>query len=60
MVRGLAVASVAVPGLPAGADAAPATSDITFGDALDPVENIAGGTGGQVAVGAAPAGTAIV
>ena len=57
MVRGPAVASLAVPALPAGADAPLVTTDTTFGDALDTVENI---VGGQLAVGAALVGTAIV
>ena len=64
MLRGLAVASLAVATLLAGAEAAQATSDTTFGDPLDTMENIVGGTGGQLAtalgVGTAVVGTAIV
>ena len=44
--------------------AAPTTGDTTFGDRLDTVENIVGGTGdgvaAELAVGGAVAGTAIV
>ena len=64
MLRGLAVASLAGAILLAGADAALATSDTTFGDPLDTMENIVVGAGGQLAtalgVGAAVVGTAIV
>ncbi len=60
MLRGLAVASLAAAVLLAGADAAPAMSDTTFAVPLDTVENIVGGTGGRLAVGAALAGTTIV
>ena len=64
MLRGLAAASLAVAALLAGADAALATSDTTFGDPLDTVEDIVGVTGGQLAaalaVGAAVVGTAVV
>ena len=64
MLRGLAVASLAVAAVLAGADAALAISNITFGDPLDTVEDIVGGPGGQLAAalaaGAALVGTAIV
>ena len=64
MLSGLAVASMAAAALLAGADAASATSDTTFGDPLDAMENIVGGTGAQLAtalaVGAALVGRAIV
>ena len=60
MLRGLAVASLAVAALLAGADAAPTKSDTTFAVALDTVENVVGGTGSRLAVGAALAGTATV
>ena len=47
----------------AGADAALATTDTTFGDPLDTVESIVGGTGGQLAaalaVGAALVGSVL-
>ena len=55
-----AVAAVAVLG---GADAALATSDTTFGTPLTTVQNIVGGTGGQLAaalaVGAALVGSVL-
>ena len=63
MLRGLAVASLAVAAVLAGADAAWATTDTTFGDPLDTVEGIVGGTGGQLAaalaVGAALVGSVL-
>ena len=63
MLRGLAVASLAAAALLAGADAAFATSDTTFGSPLDTVEDIVGGTGGQLAaalaVGAALVGSVL-
>ncbi len=63
MLRGLAVASLAVAALLAGADAALATTDTTFGDPLDTVQDIVGGTGGQLAaalaVGAALVGSVL-
>ena len=64
MLRELAAASPASAALLAGAEAVPATSDTAFGDPLGTVEDIVGGTGGQLAaalaVGAAVVGTAIV
>ena len=55
-----ALAAVTVLG---GADAAYATTDTTFGDPLDTVEGIVGGTGGQLAaalaVGAALVGSVL-
>ena len=63
MLRGLAVASLAAAALLAGADAALATTDTTFDTPLDTVENIVGGTGGQLAaalaVGAALVGSVL-
>ncbi len=65
MLRGLAVASLAVAAVLAGTDAALATSasDTTFGSPLDTVEDIVGGTGGQLAaalaVGAALVGSVL-
>ena len=59
---GLAAAVVAGAVL-AGADIAFATTDTTFGDPLDTVEGIVGGTGGQLAaalaVGAALVGSVL-
>ena len=59
---GLAAAMVAGAVL-AGADVAFATTDTTFGDPLDTVEGIVGGTGGQLAaalaVGAALVGSVL-
>ena len=58
----LALAAVLGPAL-IGADAAFATTDTTFGDPLDTVEGIVGGTGGQLAaalaVGAALVGSVL-
>ena len=58
-VRVAAVAAAAV----AGADGAFATTDTTFGDPLQTVQNIVGGTGGQLAaalaVGAALVGSVL-
>ncbi len=55
-----ALAAIAVLG---GAEAALATSDTTFGSPLDTVEDIVGGTGGQLAaalaVGAALVGSVL-
>ena len=63
MLRGLAVASLAAAALLAGADAALATTDTTFGTPLDTVQDIVGGTGGQLAaalaVGAALVGSVL-
>ncbi len=58
-VRAAAVVAVAV----AGADGAFATTDTTFGDPLQTVQDIVGGTGGQLAaalaVGAALVGSVL-
>ena len=63
MLRGLAVASLAAAALLAGMDGALASTDTTFGDPLDTVEGIVGGTGGQLAaalaVGAALVGSVL-
>ena len=63
MLRGVAVAGLAAAALLAGADAALATTDDTFGSPLDTVEGIVGGTGGQLAaalaVGAALVGSVL-
>ena len=63
MRAALGVAALAAVGVLAGADAAWATSDTTFGDPLDTVEDIVGGTGGQLAaalaVGAALVGSVL-
>ena len=57
------VAAVAAAVALAGADAALATTDTTFGDPLDTVQDIVGGTGGQLAaalaVGAALVGSVL-
>jgi len=62
-LRGVAAAGLAVAALLAGTDAALATSDTTFGTPLTTVENIVGGTGGQLAaalaVGAALVGSVL-
>ena len=62
-IRTAAVATVALAALLAGADAALATTDTTFGSPLDTVEGIVGGTGGQLAaalaVGAALIGSVL-
>ena len=66
-LRGVAVAGLGAglgaAALLAGADAALATSDTTFGTPLTTVENIVGGTGGQLAaalaVGAALVGSVL-
>ena len=62
-LRCAAVATLAAAAVLAGADAALATSDTTFGDPLDTVEGIVGGTGGQLAaalaVGAALVGSVL-
>ena len=58
-----AVAALAAVTVLGGADAALATTDTTFGNPLDTVENIVGGTGGQLAaalaVGAALVGSVL-
>ena len=63
MLRGLAVAAIALTALLAAPEAALATSDTTFGTPLDTVEDIVGGTGGQLAaalaVGAALVGSVL-
>ena len=62
-LRTAAVAAVCVGAALAGADAAWATTDTTFGTPLDTVEDIVGGTGGQLAaalaVGAALVGSVL-
>ena len=62
-LRVIAVAVLAATALLAGPEAALATSDTTFGDPLDTVEDIVGGTGGQLAaalaVGAALVGSVL-
>ena len=59
----VAVASLAVAAILAGPEIALATSDTTFGDPLDTVQDIVGGTGGQLAaalaVGAALVGSVL-
>ena len=59
----VAVAVLAVTAVLAGPEAALATTDTTFGNPLDTVENIVGGTGGQLAaalaVGAALVGSVL-
>ncbi len=61
--RGAAVLAFAAAVVLVGADAALATTDTTFGDPLDTVEGIVGGTGGQLAaalaVGAALVGSVL-
>ncbi len=62
-MRGVAVMTLAMAALLAGPDFALATTDTTFGDPLDTVEGIVGGTGGQLAaalaVGAALVGSVL-
>ena len=62
-LRGAAPATLAVAAVLAGPESALATTDTTFGDPLDTVENIVGGTGGQLAaalaVGAALVGSVL-
>ena len=62
-LRGIAMAGLAVATVLAGTDAALATTDTTFGDPLDTVQDIVGGTGGQLAaalaVGAALVGSVL-
>ena len=59
----VAVAALAVAAVLAAPDMALATSDTTFGDPLDTVQDIVGGTGGQLAaalaVGAALVGSVL-
>ncbi len=63
MRAALGAAALAALAVLAGADAALATTDTTFGAPLDTVENIVGGTGGQLAaalaVGAALVGSVL-
>ena len=63
VTRPAAAAALAVAALLAGADTALATTDTTFANPLDTVENIVGGTGGQLAaalaVGAALVGSVL-
>ena len=62
-VRSLAVAGLALAAALAAPETALATTDTTFGTPLDTVENIVGGTGGQLAaalaVGAALVGSVL-
>ena len=62
-LRIAALAALAAAAVLAGTDAALATTDTTFGTPLDTVENIVGGTGGQLAaalaVGAALVGSVL-
>ena len=62
-LRTVAVAALAVAAVLAGPDAALATTDTTFGDPLGTVQDIVGGTGGQLAaalaVGAALVGSVL-
>ncbi len=62
-MRGVAVMALAMASVLAGPDVALATTDTTFGDPLDTVEGIVGGTGGQLAaalaVGAALVGSVL-
>ena len=62
-LRAAAVAALAAAAVLAGPDIALATSDTTFGDPLDTVQDIVGGTGGQLAaalaVGAALVGSVL-
>ena len=59
----VALASLAVAAVLAGPEVALATTDTTFGDPLDTVQDIVGGTGGQLAaalaVGAALVGSVL-
>ena len=59
----VAAASLAIAAVLGGPEAALATSDTTFGDPLTTVQNIVGGTGGQLAaalaVGAALVGSVL-
>ena len=63
VVRGLAVAGLAVAAMLAAPEMALATTDTTFDSPLDTVEGIVGGTGGQLAaalaVGAALVGSVL-
>ena len=63
VLRAAGVAALAASAVLAGADAAWATTDTTFGDPLDTVQDIVGGTGGQLAaalaVGAALVGSVL-
>ncbi len=62
-MRGVAVMALAMAAVLAGPEIALATTDTTFGDPLDTVEGIVGGTGGQLAaalaVGAALVGSVL-
>ena len=63
VLRGAGVAALAAAALLAAPDLALATTDTTFGDPLDTVQDIVGGTGGQLAaalaVGAALVGSVL-
>ncbi len=62
-LRGIGFIALAATAVLAGPDLALATTDTTFGTPLDTVENIVGGTGGQLAaalaVGAALVGSVL-
>ena len=62
-LRGLGLAGLAAAALLAAPEVALATTDTTFGDPLDTVQDIVGGTGGQLAaalaVGAALVGSVL-
>ena len=62
-LRAIAVAALATAAVLGGPEIALATSDTTFGDPLDTVQDIVGGTGGQLAaalaVGAALVGSVL-
>ena len=63
MIRTGAVMALAMAAMVGGPEIALATTDTTFGDPLDTVEGIVGGTGGQLAaalaVGAALVGSVL-
>ena len=63
VLRGVGVAALGAAALLAAPDLALATTDTTFGDPLDTVQDIVGGTGGQLAaalaVGAALVGSVL-
>ena len=63
VLRAAGVVAFAAAAALAGAEAAWATTDTTFGDPLDTVQDIVGGTGGQLAaalaVGAALVGSVL-
>ena len=63
IIRTSAVMTIAAAAMVSGPEIALATTDTTFGDPLDTVEGIVGGTGGQLAaalaVGAALVGSVL-